>query len=164
MLTHVLADHGAEVVKIERPEVGDDLRNWLVDGVATHWKVYARNKKSMTLDLKSERGREILLSLVSQFDVLVENFTPGTLESWGIGPDELHACNPALIIVRISGWGQTGPFREKPGFGSLVEAMSGFAALNGFPGSTASTAAACTGGHDRRTLWRAGHIDRDSLT
>ena len=132
MLTHTLADYGAEVVKIERPGVGDDLRNWRVEGVSTHWKVYARNKKSLTLDLRSEQGKGILLQLVERFDVLVENFVPGTLERWGIGPEVLQQHNPKLIIVRISGWGQTGPYADKPGFGSLVEAMSGFAAMNGY--------------------------------
>lgn len=132
MLTHVLADFGAEVVKIERPKVGDDLRNWRVEGVETYWKVYARNKKSVTLDIRTDRGREILLQLAGRFDVLVENFVPGTLERWQLGPDILHARNPDLIIVRVSGWGQSGPYRNRPGFGSLVEAMSGFAAMNGF--------------------------------
>ncbi len=132
MLTHVLADLGAEVVKVERPKVGDDLRNWRVDDIQTYWKVYARNKKSLTLDLRSERGQEILLQLAERFHVLVENFVPGTLERWGIGPNVLQGRNPNLIIIRVSGWGQTGPFRDKPGFGSLVEAMSGFASINGF--------------------------------
>ena len=132
VITHVLADHGAEVVKVERPGVGDDLRNWHVNGVSTFWKVYCRNKKSVSLDLRTPRGREILLKLAAGARVLVENFKPGTLERWGIGPDELHAANPGLVIVRVSGWGQTGPWSHKPGFGSLVEAMSGFAAMNGF--------------------------------
>jgi formyl-CoA transferase len=132
MLTHVLADLGAEVVKVERPKVGDDLRNWRVDDIQTYWKVYARNKKSLTLDLRSEQGHEILLQLAERFHVLVENFVPGTLERWGIGSNVLQGRNPNLIIIRVSGWGQTGPFRDKPGFGSLVEAMSGFASINGF--------------------------------
>ena len=132
MLTHILADFGAEVVKIERPKVGDDLRNWRVEGIETYWKVYARNKKSLTLDLKSEQGRKLILQMVERFHVLVENFTPGTLERWGLGPEVLHEHNPDLIIVRVSGWGQTGPYRDKPGFGSLVEAMSGFASMNGY--------------------------------
>ncbi len=132
MLTHVLADLGAEVVKVERPKVGDDLRTWGVNGIQTYWKIYARNKKSLTLDLKSKQGQDILLQLAERFHVLVENFVPGTLERWGIGPDILQGRNPDLIIIRISGWGQTGPFRDKPGFGSLVEAMSGFASINGF--------------------------------
>jgi formyl-CoA transferase len=112
--------------------VGDDLRHWRVGGVETYWKVYARNKKSLTLDLKSDLGREILLRLVQNSQVLIENFTPGTMENWQLGPEVLLEHNPDLIIVRVSGWGQTGPYRDKPGFGSLVEAMSGFAAMNGF--------------------------------
>jgi crotonobetainyl-CoA:carnitine CoA-transferase CaiB-like acyl-CoA transferase len=132
-LTHVLADYGAEVIKVERPGHGDDLRNWRVEGVSIHWKVYARNKKSITLNPRSEAGRELLLRLVEGAQVLVENFLPGTLEKWNLGPDVLAARNPALVMVRISGWGQNGPDRDQPGFGSLVEARSGFAAMNGFP-------------------------------
>ena len=131
-LTHVLADFGAEVVKVERPGQGDDLRNWRVEGVSIHWKVYARNKKSITVNMRSERGRAILLDLVKTSQMLVENFLPGTLEQWELGPEVLHAANPKLVIVRISGWGQSGPDRRVPGFGSLVEARSGFAAMNGF--------------------------------
>ena len=131
-LTHVLADFGAEVVKVERPGQGDDLRNWRVEGVSIHWKVYARNKKSITVNMRSERGRAILLDLVKTSQMLVENFLPGTLEQWQLGPEVLHATNPKLVIVRISGWGQSGPDRSVPGFGSLVEARSGFAAMNGF--------------------------------
>jgi crotonobetainyl-CoA:carnitine CoA-transferase CaiB-like acyl-CoA transferase len=131
--THHLADFGAEVIKIERTAGGDDLRNWRVKGVSAHWKVYARNKKSVVLNLREARGRELLLDLVATAQVLVENYTPGRLEQMGIGPDVLLARNPRLIVLRVSGWGQTGPFREKPGFGSLIEAYSGFAARNGFP-------------------------------
>ena len=131
-LTHVLADFGAEVIKVERPGQGDDLRNWRVEGVSIHWKVYARNKKSITVNMRSDRGRAILLDLVKTAQMLVENFLPGTLEQWELGPDVLLAVNPKLIIVRISGWGQSGPDRSVPGFGSLVEARSGFAAMNGF--------------------------------
>lgn len=132
-VTHLLADHGAEVIKIERPGHGDDLRNWKTRGVSTHWKVYCRNKKSVTLDLRKPRGREILLDLAATAHVLVENFKPGTLEAWGLGPEILHARNPGLILVRVSGWGQDGLYAGKPGFGSLVEGMSGFAAMTGFP-------------------------------
>ena len=131
-LTHVLADFGAEVVKVERPGQGDDLRNWRVEGVSIHWKVYARNKKSITVNMRSDRGRSILLDLVKTAQMLVENFLPGTLEQWELGPEVLLAVNPKLVIVRISGWGQSGPDRSVPGFGSLVEARSGFAAMNGF--------------------------------
>ena len=131
-LTHVLADFGAEVIKVDRRGQGDELRNWRVEGVSIHWKVYARNKKSITVNMRSDRGRAILLDLVKTAQMLVENFLPGTLEQWELGPEVLLAVNPKLVIVRISGWGQSGPDRSVPGFGSLVEARSGFAAMNGF--------------------------------
>lgn len=129
MVTHMLADFGAEVIKIERPGVGDDLRRF--GEAETWWKVYARSKKSMVLNLKQEQGRELLLSLVEKCDMLVENYLPGTLEKWGLGPEQLWQRQPGLIIVRISGWGQTGPYAHKPGFGTLIEAMSGYAAMTG---------------------------------
>lgn len=131
-LTALLADFGAEVIKVETPGRGDDLRNWRVKGVSTYWKVYGRNKKSLTLNLREAEGRALLLRLVETADALVENFRPGRLEEMGLGPDRLHAVHPKLIVVRVTGWGQDGPFQHKPGFGSLVEAMSGFAAMNGF--------------------------------
>ena len=132
MLTHILADFGAEVIKVERPGVGDDLRQWRVRDIGLFWKVYARNKKSLTLDLRRLAGRDVLLSLARSAQVLVESFVPGTLERWDLGPDVLLAANPRLVVVRISGWGQTGPYRDRPGFGTLVEGMCGFAASNGF--------------------------------
>ena len=132
ILTHLLADLGAEVVKVEAPRVGDDLRNWKVAGVSTHWKVYSRDKKSLSLNLKSDEGKKLFLRLAGTSSVIVENFRPGVLEALGLGPEVLWQANPALVIARISGWGQTGPWRDKPGFGSLIEAMSGFAAMNGF--------------------------------
>ncbi|MBS7541647.1 CaiB/BaiF CoA transferase family protein [Ancylobacter oerskovii] len=131
MTTHVLADYGADVIKIERPGKGDDLRSWRVEGVEVFWKVYARNKRSVALDIHDPDGREMLLRLVDTAQVLVENFVPGTLERWGLGPDDLLARNPRLVILRVSGWGQTGPWRLRPGFGTLVEAMSGWAFMNG---------------------------------
>jgi len=131
MLSLLLADFGAEVVKIESP-AGDPLRDWLVAGVATNWKVYARNKKSVGLDLRKDEAKALLLQLVDSAQVLIENFRPGTLEKMGLGPDVLQARNPKLVIVRVTGWGQTGPYRHKPGFGTLAEGASGFAALNGF--------------------------------
>ncbi len=133
MLTLQLADFGAEVIKIETPGRGDPLRAWQDDGVPCHWKVYARNKKSLTLNLREPEAVGILLDLAESADVLVENFRTGRLEDMGLGPDTLHGRNPKLVLARISGFGQTGPYREKPGFGSLVEAMSGFADRNGFP-------------------------------
>ena len=132
MVSLALADFGAEVIKIESPE-GDALRDWLVSGVPTNWKVYARNKKSVGLDLRKPEARELLLRLAETAQVFVENFRPGTLERMGLAPEVLAARNPRLVILRVSGWGQTGPFRHKPGFGTLVEGMSGFAAMNGFP-------------------------------
>ena len=131
-LTVALADFGAEVIKIETPGNGDDLRHWKVKGISTSWKVYSRNKKSVSLNLRDDRAKDILLKLVSTAHVFVENFRPGMLEKIGLSPDVLHAVNPDLVIVRISGWGQDGPYKHKPGFGTLIEAMSGFAAMNGF--------------------------------
>ena len=133
VLTVVLADFGADVIKIERPERGDDLRHWREDGVETWWKVYGRNKRSLVLDLKDASSLENLKLLVAVSDVVVENFVPGKLEEMGLGVDVLLGINPRLVIARVSGWGQTGPYAHKPGFGTLVEAMSGFAHLNGFP-------------------------------
>jgi formyl-CoA transferase len=132
MVSLLLADFGAEVIKIEPPE-GDPLRDWLVAGVATNWKVYARNKKSVCLNLRSDEAKALLLRLVETAHVFIENFRPGTLEKMGLAPEVLHARNPKLVIVRVTGWGQTGPYRHKPGFGTLAEGASGFAALNGFP-------------------------------
>lgn len=133
MLTHQLGDFGADVIKIEPKGVGDPLRAWSQSGVATFWKAYCRNKKSIAIDFRGNGMADVILKLVETADVFVENFRPGRLEDMGLGPDVLHARNPKLIIVRISGFGQTGPYREKPGFGSLVEGMSGFAYRNGFP-------------------------------
>lgn len=132
MVSLQLADQGAEVIKIEDPKVGDPLRAWRTKGLSLHWKVYARNKKSLAINLRPQAGRDILLDLLATSDVLIENYRPGTLEAMGLGPDVLHARNPKLIIVRITGFGQDGPYRDRPGFGTLVEAMSGFAAKNGF--------------------------------
>ena len=133
MLSLQLADFGAEVIKIEAPGQGDTLREWKEDGVALFWKVYSRNKKSVGLDIRKGRGREIFSRLVETAQVLIENFRPGVLERLGFAPERLHELNPKLVIVRVSGWGQTGPYSHKPGFGSLVEGLSGFAAKNGFP-------------------------------
>jgi crotonobetainyl-CoA:carnitine CoA-transferase CaiB-like acyl-CoA transferase len=132
MLSLQLADFGAEVIKIEDPRKGDPLRDWRTNNISVHWKVYARNKKSVTLNLRAREGMDLLRKLVATAQVFIENYRPGTLEEMGIGPDVLHALNPKLIIVRVSGWGQDGPYRDKPGFGSLVEGMSGFASKNGF--------------------------------
>jgi crotonobetainyl-CoA:carnitine CoA-transferase CaiB-like acyl-CoA transferase len=132
MLSLQLADFGAEVVKVESPGRGDTLRDWREAGVSVHWKVYARNKKSITLDLKAPEAPGIILDLVAHFDVLIESFRYRYLERLGVGPDTLLERNPRLVVVRVSGFGQTGPYARRPGFGTLVEAMSGFAARNGF--------------------------------
>jgi crotonobetainyl-CoA:carnitine CoA-transferase CaiB-like acyl-CoA transferase len=133
MLSLQLADFGAEVIKIEDPGKGDPLREWRVNGISAHWKVYARNKKSVTLSLREREGIDLLLRLVRSTQVFIENFRPGRLETMGLAPSILHGHNPNLVIVRVSGWGQDGPYRDRPGFGSLVEGMSGFAAKTGFP-------------------------------
>ncbi len=132
MLSLQLADQGAEVIKIEDPTRGDPLRAWRVKGLSLYWKVYARNKKSLALSLRAAEGRALLRELAARSHVLIENFRPGTLEAMGLGPDVLQDANPKLVIVRVSGFGQDGPYRERPGFGTLVEAMSGFAAKTGF--------------------------------
>jgi formyl-CoA transferase len=132
MLSLQLADFGAEVVKVESPGTGDTLRDWREAGVSVHWKVYARNKKSITLDLKSPEAPGVILDLAAGFDVLIESFRYRYLEKLGVGPDRLLGRNPKLVVVRVSGFGQTGPYAKRPGFGTLVEAMSGFASRNGF--------------------------------
>jgi crotonobetainyl-CoA:carnitine CoA-transferase CaiB-like acyl-CoA transferase len=133
MVSLQLADFGAEVLKIEDPKRGDPLRAWQTNGVSVHWKVYSRNKKSVALSLREARGRELFLDLIATSQVLIENFRPGTLEAMGLGSEILHRRNPGLVIVRVSGWGQDGPYRDRPGFGTLVESMSGYAARTGFP-------------------------------
>lgn len=131
MLSLQLADFGAEVIKLE-PDRGDPLRHWQENGISAWWKVYSRNKRSIRLDLKSAEGKAALRRLVPTAQVLVEGFRPGVMEAAGFGPDVLLGLNPKLVMVRISGFGQTGPYAQRPGFGSLIEAMSGFAAKNGF--------------------------------
>jgi len=133
MLTLQLADFGADVIKIEDPKKGDPVRSWGDDGVETTWKVYSRNKKSVGLNLRDDRAKDILLKLVPSAQMLIENFRPGRLEEMGLGPDILLKHNPKLVILRISGFGQSGPYRDRPGFGTMIEALSGFAARNGFP-------------------------------
>ncbi len=131
MLSLQLADFGADVIKVEPPE-GDPLRQWKDEGHALFWKIYGRNKRSLVLNLREPAGMAALKALLNSSDVFIENFRPGTLEQMGLAPDTLLMENPRLIIVRISGFGQTGPYAHLPGFGSIVEGMSGFAHRNGF--------------------------------
>ena len=131
-----LADFGAEVIKIEPPKHGDALRNWrlLKDGTSIWWQVQSRNKKSLSLDLRQAEAQEIVRTLIQEADVLIENFRPGTLEGWGLDPEKLLELNPKLIVLRISGYGQTGPYKDKPGFGVVAEAMGGLRHLTAEPG------------------------------
>jgi formyl-CoA transferase len=131
-----LADFGADVIKIEPPKVGDALRKWrlLKDGTSVWWQVQSRNKRSLSLDLKQVEAQEIVRTLVKEADVLIENFRPGTLEGWGLDPEKLLELNPKLIVLRISGYGQTGPYRDRPGFGVVAEAMGGLRHLTAEPG------------------------------
>ena len=131
VLTQILADYGAEVIKVEPPE-GDTLRAWQTEGVSTHWKIYSRNKKSLALDLRKAAGVEIVRRLVPTAAIFIESFRPGTLEKMGLPPADLLQLNPNLVVVRISGWGQDGPYAQRPGFGTIIEGMSGFASFNGF--------------------------------
>ncbi len=133
----LLGDMGADIVKIEPPGQPDQLRDWgkaRYEGRSLWWPVQSRNKRCCTLDLRTEKGQQLLLRLVEHADVLVENFRPGTLERWNIGPDRLHEANPRLVIARISGYGQTGPYAKRAGFASVAEAMGGIRYINGFPG------------------------------
>ncbi|CAM3402164.1 CaiB/BaiF CoA transferase family protein [Paracidovorax anthurii] len=131
-----LGEFGAEVVKIEATGTGDPLRGWrmLQDGTSVWWQVQSRNKRSVALDLRQPEGQDIARRLIAEADVLIENFRPGTLEGWGMSPEALHALNPGLVILRISGYGQTGPYRDLPGFGVIGEAMGGLRHLTGEPG------------------------------
>ncbi|MGN6805182.1 MAG: CaiB/BaiF CoA transferase family protein [Trinickia sp.] len=131
-----LGEFGADVIKIEPPGAGDPLRNWrlMKDGTSVWWQVQSRNKRSIALDLRSAQGQEVARALIAQADVLIENFRPGTLEAWGMGYEALCEINPGLIMLRISGYGQSGPYRDLPGFGSIGEAMGGLRHLTGEPG------------------------------
>jgi crotonobetainyl-CoA:carnitine CoA-transferase CaiB-like acyl-CoA transferase len=133
LCARILGDHGAEVIKVEHPTAGDGMRGHgeSRDGQPLWWKEVSRNKRTIGLNLGRPDGAALLLKLAATADVLVENFRPGTLERWGIGPAELHAVNPGLVILRVTGFGQTGPYAARPGFGTLAEAMSGFAYLTG---------------------------------
>ena len=131
----VLAQFGAEVIKVESPDGGDPLRKWrkLHDGTSLWWYSQSRNKKSLTLNLKDERARDIVRKLVEDADILIENFRPGTLEKWGLGWDDLSRVNPSLVMVRVSGYGQTGPYKDRPGFAAIAESFGGLRYLTGYP-------------------------------
>ena len=131
-----LADFGADVIKVEAAGAGDGLRKWRIvqDGTSLWWEIQSRNKRSVCLDLKSPEDRDVVLALAKEADVVIENFKPGTLEKWGLGWDQLHAINPKLVMLRISGFGQTGPYKDKPGFGVLGESMGGLRYITGEPG------------------------------
>jgi formyl-CoA transferase len=130
----LLGEFGAEVIKIELPRVGDEVRSWRLfkGNTSMMWRAMARNKKSVTVDLRTPEGAALILSLVEHVDVVVENYRPGKLESWGLAPDVMRERNPALVVVRISGYGQTGPYRDRPGFGSVAESMGGIRYVTGY--------------------------------
>lgn len=145
--SRIFADFGAEVIKIEKPDSGDEVRDWRTPRGKTSmlFRTLGRNKKSVELDLRDERGRAAILELAASTDVVIENFRPGTLERWGLGPDELTAVNPDLVLVRISGYGQTGPYRDRAGFGSAAESFAGLRYITGDPDRPAGRAAAPIG-------------------
>jgi formyl-CoA transferase len=131
-----LADFGADVIKVEPPAGGDPLRQWrlIKDGTSVWWQVQSRNKRSIALDLRKAEAQDIVRKLAAECDVMIENFRPGALEAWGLGPDKLLEANPRLVVLRISGYGQSGPYRDRPGFGVVAEAMGGLRHLTGEPG------------------------------
>jgi formyl-CoA transferase len=131
-----LADFGAEVIKIEPPNRGDPLRQWrlMLDGTSVWWQVQSRNKRSLALNLHTPEGQDVVRRLAAEADVLIENFRPGAMEAWGLDPEQLRAANPRLIVLRVSGYGQTGPYRDRPGFAAVAEAMAGLRHLTAEPG------------------------------
>lgn len=133
----ILGYFGAEIIKIEPPEGGDPIRSWRIveDGTSLWWHSIGRNKKSVTIDLKTERGRQLVKQLINSADIVVENFRPGVMEKWQLGPEQFKQSNPKLVYARISGFGQTGPYSQKPGYASVTEGISGFRYVNGIPGS-----------------------------
>jgi formyl-CoA transferase len=144
----LLGDFGAEVIKVEDPAGGDPMREWgprKINGLSLHWPIIARNKKSVTADLRQEDGQRLVRELAAVSDILIENFRPGTLERWGMGPDTLAAANPRLILIRVSGYGQTGPYASRAGFGSVGEAMGGIRYLTGEPDRPPSRAGVSLG-------------------
>ncbi len=158
-LTGLLADFGADVVKVE-PAAGDTLRGWRTKDVQTNWKLYARNKKSLALELRKPEARDLLLRLVDKADVFVESFRPDTLEKMGLAPEVLLARNPRLVIVRISGWGQTGPYRRRPGFRNTGGGYLGLRVVQRLRRSGAGAPADLSRGFLRGTLRRLGRADR----
>lgn len=134
----MLGEFGAEIIKIEPPKKGDPLRNWRLihEGTSVWWQVQSRNKKSVSLDLRQPEAQDLIRKLVAEIDVVIENFKPGTMENWGLGWEDLRAINPRLVMLRVSGYGQTGPYRDLPGFGAIGEAMGGLRHLSGEPGRT----------------------------
>jgi crotonobetainyl-CoA:carnitine CoA-transferase CaiB-like acyl-CoA transferase len=132
----ILAEFGADVIKVEPPTGGDPLRGWRLihEGTSVWWAAHARNKRSLTLDLRTPEGQEVVRQLAKDADILIENFRPGAMEKWGLGFNDLHALNPKLIMLRVSGYGQSGPYRDRPGFGVIGEAMGGLRYLSGEPG------------------------------
>ncbi len=132
----ILAEFGADVIKVEPPQGGDPLRGWRLihEGTSVWWAAHARNKRSLTLDLRTPEGQEVIRQLAKDADILIENFRPGAMEKWGLGFKDLHAINPKLIMLRVSGYGQSGPYRDRPGFGVIGEAMGGLRYLSGEPG------------------------------
>jgi crotonobetainyl-CoA:carnitine CoA-transferase CaiB-like acyl-CoA transferase len=133
--SRLLGEFGAEVIKIEPPETGDPIRSWRVveNGTSLWWYVQSRNKKSITINLRQAEGQQLVRELVKEIDILIENFRPGTMEKWGLGYEELKAINPRLIMIRVSGYGQDGPYRDKAGFGSIGEALGGLRYITGYP-------------------------------
>ncbi|MGE4335254.1 MAG: CaiB/BaiF CoA transferase family protein, partial [Pigmentiphaga sp.] len=131
----LLGQFGAEVIKVESPQGGDPLRKWRVlhEGTSLWWYSQSRNKKSVTLDLRQAEGQSIVRELAATADIVVENFRPGTLEKWGLGWEQLHAVNPRLVMVRVSGYGQSGPYRDRPGFAAIAESLGGMRNLAGYP-------------------------------
>lgn len=131
----LMAEFGAEVIKVEKPRVGDQIRHWrlLRGDTSMMWRTMGRNKKSVTIDLRTPRGAELVRRLAAKVDVVLENYRPGTLEAWGLSPEALRRDNPRLVVVRISGYGQTGPYRDRPGFGGVAEALGGLRSVTGYP-------------------------------
>lgn len=151
----LLADFGAEVIKVEPPGKGDPMREWgrhRYKGRTLWWPVLARNKKSITIDLRTPEGQALVKRIVPHVDMVLENFRPGTLEEWGLGWEELSALNPGLIMIRVSGFGQTGPYRDKAGFGSIGEAMGGIRAITGFPTARPPASVSVSAIRSRRRL------------